>query len=196
MAKKSQINRNKKREKMVAQYAAKRAALKAKARRHEGCRRKTASPRASSSPKLPRNSSQDAHPQSLRTVGPSEGLLPQAEAVAYRAARSCEFRPDPWHDQGKLVRRTEIMAINDPIGDLLARIRNGQLRGLAKIELAELAAARPPARRAEDEGFIRGYAEVEMKGEPPRARDRTEISRRPAGHSRAEARLDAGPPRL
>ena len=31
MAKKSQINRNKKREKMVAQYAAKRAALKAKA---------------------------------------------------------------------------------------------------------------------------------------------------------------------
>jgi len=31
MAKKSQINRNKKREKLVAQYAAKRAALKAKA---------------------------------------------------------------------------------------------------------------------------------------------------------------------
>ena len=25
------------------------------------------------------------------------------------------------------------MAINDPLGDLLARIRNGQLRGLAKI---------------------------------------------------------------
>jgi small subunit ribosomal protein S8 len=25
------------------------------------------------------------------------------------------------------------MAINDPIGDLLARIRNGQLRGLAKV---------------------------------------------------------------
>jgi len=32
MAKKSQINRNKKREKMVAQYAARRAALKAKTR--------------------------------------------------------------------------------------------------------------------------------------------------------------------
>ena len=26
------------------------------------------------------------------------------------------------------------MAITDPIGDLLARIRNGQLRGLAKIK--------------------------------------------------------------
>ena len=25
------------------------------------------------------------------------------------------------------------MAINDPIGDLLTRIRNGQLRGLAKV---------------------------------------------------------------
>jgi len=32
MAKQSQVNRNKKREKMVAQYAAKRAALKAKTR--------------------------------------------------------------------------------------------------------------------------------------------------------------------
>ena len=26
------------------------------------------------------------------------------------------------------------MAITDPIGDLLARIRNGQLRGMAKVK--------------------------------------------------------------
>ena len=54
--------------------------------------------------------------------------------------------------------------ITDPIGDLLARIRNGQLRGLAKIQspnsrlrtrLLDVLAA---------EGFIRGYAEVEHKG--------------------------------
>src|SRR6185312_10740319 len=54
--------------------------------------------------------------------------------------------------------------IIDPIGDLLSRIRNGQLRRKAKISspnsklrtrLLDVLAA---------EGFIRGYAEVEMKG--------------------------------
>src|ERR1700758_805367 len=54
--------------------------------------------------------------------------------------------------------------IIDPIGDLLSRIRNGQLRRKAKISspnsrlrirLLDVLAA---------EGFIRGYAEVEVKG--------------------------------
>jgi small subunit ribosomal protein S8 len=55
------------------------------------------------------------------------------------------------------------MAITDPIGDLLSRIRNGQLRGMAKIK--------SPASRLrvslldvlQAEGYIRGYAEVEFK---------------------------------
>ena len=56
------------------------------------------------------------------------------------------------------------MAITDPIGDLLTRIRNGQLRGLAKIKS-------PNSRQRirilvvlQTEGFIRGYAELEFKG--------------------------------
>jgi small subunit ribosomal protein S8 len=56
------------------------------------------------------------------------------------------------------------MAINDPIGDLLARIRNGQMRGLAKVSTP---ASNLRARLLDVlklEGFIRGYAEVEMKG--------------------------------
>lgn len=56
------------------------------------------------------------------------------------------------------------MAINDPIGDLLTRIRNGQMRGLAKIGVP---ASRLRARVLDVlklEGFIRGYAEVQMKG--------------------------------
>lgn len=56
------------------------------------------------------------------------------------------------------------MAINDPVGDLLTRIRNGQLRGLAKITTP---ASKLRARLLEvlkNEGFIRGYAEVEFKG--------------------------------
>jgi small subunit ribosomal protein S8 len=58
------------------------------------------------------------------------------------------------------------MAMNDPIGDLLARIRNGQLRGLAKISTP---ASKLRARLLDvlkSEGFIRGYSEVELKGTP------------------------------
>ena len=58
------------------------------------------------------------------------------------------------------------MAINDPIGDLLARIRNGQMRGLAKVATP---ASKLRARLLDvlrSEGFIRGYAEVELKGKP------------------------------
>jgi len=58
------------------------------------------------------------------------------------------------------------MAINDPIGDLLARILNGQMRGLAKVSTpaSNLRARLLDVLRSE--GFIRGYAEVEMKGKP------------------------------
>ena len=58
------------------------------------------------------------------------------------------------------------MAINDPIGDLLARIRNGQMRGLAKVSTpaSNLRARLLDVLRSE--GFIRGYAEVQLKGGP------------------------------
>jgi small subunit ribosomal protein S8 len=58
------------------------------------------------------------------------------------------------------------MAINDPIGDLLARIRNGQLRGLAKIATPASKLRGRLLDVLKNEGFIRGYAEVEMKGKP------------------------------
>src|SRR5258706_4164162 len=58
------------------------------------------------------------------------------------------------------------MAINDPIGDLLARIRNGQLRGLAKVSTPASSLRGRLLDVLKLEGFIRGYAEVEMKGRP------------------------------
>ena len=58
------------------------------------------------------------------------------------------------------------MAINDPIGDLLARIRNGQSRGLAKIATPASKLRGRLLDVLKTEGFIRGYAEVEMKGQP------------------------------
>jgi small subunit ribosomal protein S8 len=58
------------------------------------------------------------------------------------------------------------MAINDPIGDLLARIRNGQMRGLAKIATPASKLRGRLLDVLKSEGFIRGYAEIEMKGKP------------------------------
>ena len=55
------------------------------------------------------------------------------------------------------------MSINDPLGDMLTRIRNAQMRRKTKVS--------SPASRLrvrvldvlQEEGFIRGYAEVEHK---------------------------------
>ena len=58
------------------------------------------------------------------------------------------------------------MAINDPIGDLLARIRNGQMRGLAKVSTPASSLRGRLLDVLKLEGFIRGYSEVELKGQP------------------------------
>jgi small subunit ribosomal protein S8 len=58
------------------------------------------------------------------------------------------------------------MAINDPVGDLLARIRNGKSRGLAKIATPASKLRGRLLDVLKAEGYIRGYAEVEMKGQP------------------------------
>ena len=55
------------------------------------------------------------------------------------------------------------MAITDPIGDLLARIRNGQLRGTSKIKSPNSRLRTSLLDVLQEEGFIRGYAEVEFK---------------------------------
>lgn len=59
------------------------------------------------------------------------------------------------------------MAMNDPIGDMLTRIRNAQMRRRPKVSTP---ASNLRARVLDvlaDEGFIRGYTRVEMKGELP-----------------------------
>lgn len=56
------------------------------------------------------------------------------------------------------------MTINDPIGDLLTRIRNGQMRGMAKVTSPASHQRVRVLEVLKAEGFIRGYAEVEYKG--------------------------------
>ena len=55
------------------------------------------------------------------------------------------------------------MAISDPVSDLLTRIRNGQLRGMAKIKSPNSRLRVRLLEVLQAEGFIRGYAEVEFK---------------------------------
>ena len=55
------------------------------------------------------------------------------------------------------------MAITDPIGDLLSRIRNGQIRGKAKVTSPNSRLRTSLLDVLQSEGFIRGYAEVEFK---------------------------------
>ena len=56
------------------------------------------------------------------------------------------------------------MAISDPLGDMLTRIRNAQMRGMDKVVTP---ASKLRARVLEvlkGEGYIRGYAEIEKDG--------------------------------
>jgi small subunit ribosomal protein S8 len=55
------------------------------------------------------------------------------------------------------------MAVTDPIGDLLSRIRNGQLRGLAKVKSPASRLRTSVLDVLQTEGYIRGYAEMEFK---------------------------------
>ena len=54
--------------------------------------------------------------------------------------------------------------IIDPIGDLITRIRNGQMRRLATIKSPNSRLRIRLLDVLQEEGYIRGYAEVELKG--------------------------------
>jgi small subunit ribosomal protein S8 len=56
------------------------------------------------------------------------------------------------------------MTMTDPVADLLTRIRNGQLRGLAKIKSPNSRLRASLLDVLKEEGFIREYTEVEHSG--------------------------------
>ncbi len=65
--------------------------------------------------------------------------------------------------------------IIDPIGDLITRIRNGQMRRMAKIKSPNSRLRIRLLDVLQEEGFIRGYAEVEVKGHSARSRSNSNI---------------------
>ena len=56
------------------------------------------------------------------------------------------------------------MAINDPIGDLLTRLRNGQERGKSTILAPKSTLRQHVLDVLQSEGYIRGYNEIEKDG--------------------------------
>ena len=55
--------------------------------------------------------------------------------------------------------------ITDPIGDLLTRLRNGQMRRASSVRSPNSRLRIRLLDVLQEEGFIRGYAEVEVKGQ-------------------------------
>jgi small subunit ribosomal protein S8 len=56
------------------------------------------------------------------------------------------------------------MSVNDPIGDMLARIRNAQERGKPKVAVPHSKLRENVLNVLQSEGFIRGFAVVQQGG--------------------------------
>jgi small subunit ribosomal protein S8 len=59
------------------------------------------------------------------------------------------------------------MAVNDPIGDMIARIRNAAMRKRGKVSTPASKLRQHVLDVLQDEGYIRGYALIEKPGEFP-----------------------------
>ena len=59
------------------------------------------------------------------------------------------------------------MAVNDPIGDMIARIRNAHMRKRAKVETPASKMRQRVLDVLQTEGYIRGYNLVQRPGEFP-----------------------------
>ena len=55
------------------------------------------------------------------------------------------------------------MAVNDPIGDMIARIRNAQMRNKSKVSMPGSKQRERVLEVLKSEGYIRGYSSVEHK---------------------------------
>ena len=54
------------------------------------------------------------------------------------------------------------MAVNDPIGDMIARIRNAQMRAKSKVSMPGSKQRERVCEVLKTEGYIRGYAAWRM----------------------------------
>src|SRR3546814_15633747 len=76
---------------------------------------------------------QDPSAQPLPVDRAPPWRVPQVQAQPHHDARAGFGRSDSWHGQVELVGGSRAMAMSDPLGDLLTRIRNGQRSGTSKV---------------------------------------------------------------
>jgi small subunit ribosomal protein S8 len=154
MAKLSSVNKNERRKKLVKQYAPKWAKLKAIANDESLDETERLIARLKMA-ELPRNS----NPTRIRNRCEITGR-PRAY---YRKFRLARVMLRDLANKGLIPGLTKsIMAVTDPLGDLLTRIRNGQrakkdsvLSPASKLRIRVLDVL-------QREGYIRGYSEEEM----------------------------------
>jgi small subunit ribosomal protein S14 len=144
MAKKSMVNREVKRAKLVKQHAAKRAALKAVIYDQT----KPIEERFKATQKLatlPRNSSAVRIHNRCQLTGRPHAFYRKLKLSAGSCCASWprSARSPAWSSRAGKGGKT--MSMNDPLGDMLTRIRNAQLRGKSVVVDARVEAARPRA---------------------------------------------------
>ena len=163
MAKKSAVAKNNNRKKLAQKFASKRERLKAIAQNKELSmeERFDASLRLA---ELPRNSAPNRVRNRCEVSGRPRGILSQTAYVADCTERIGFGRQDSGHGEIELVRIETKMAVTDPIGDLLTRIRNAQLRGRSKVLTPGSRLRERVLDVLQDEGFIRGYSVTEQTG--------------------------------
>ena len=159
MAKKAMIEREKKRQKLVDKYAAKRAALKEIANDESKPMEERFKARLKLA-KLPRNSSATRLHNRCQLTGRPHAYYRKLKMsrIALRDLGS-QARFPAWSSQaGK-----EGIDMNDPIGDMLTRIRNAQMRGKSTVETPASKLRGWVLDVLADEGYIRGYEETTGK---------------------------------
>ena len=152
MAKKSAVEKNNRRRQLVDKFKSKRKALKeiVQDRSLEPEERFNATLALA---ELPRNGSKVRIRNRCMLTGRPRGLLSQVRSVADRVAGLGLGRPDPGRDQGQLVRGSSLMAMSDPLGDMLTRIRNGQMASKMSVKAPGSTSARERARGAPARGL-------------------------------------------
>ena len=88
------------------------------------------------------------------------------------------------------------MAMNDPFGDMLTRIRNAQMRRKGKVSTPGSRLRAHVLDVLQSEGYIRGYSTTEFGNGRTEFEIELKYYRRRAGHPRDRARVEAGPPGL